>query len=198
MRFLDVDWISGPAGTYWANDTSDLYEQLVCKLERTCGYCFPYHTKIARRWPRPFHDHCHCEGFLIVPGQRAPLAFADYRVLVDGMSAQDRAAAVGLANYALLSRGIVEWHQLVHGDGTRVLTLEEVVSRNRLSRAALLAAGIKPFLADRVLEEARRTHEELARRARSALNARLRASARALEGVPDPLRTGSTFKPKPR
>lgn len=168
MARREFDFIDGPSGTTWLNDTGRAAYQLIASLVNTCGFCLPYHTKISlESWPVPFHGHCRCESVLILPGARAGNRFVDYAKLYVRLKADQRVAVVGSSNAKLIRAGLITVADVTNPE--RVRTLAEVVKAKRLSIKAMVKAGVAPAIAKRAYAEARLPGKLLAEQARRKL-----------------------------
>ena len=100
--------IDGQPGEVWTNDTGWVRYQFFASLVNTCGVCLQYHGKIGPPWPIPIHRGCRCRQSAIPPGRQAPEPFTDYMKLLEGMSRDQQAAAVGASNWRLIQSGAVK------------------------------------------------------------------------------------------
>ena len=71
MAAESSDGLGGRVGDRWRNMTDDTWYQLVASLRKSCAVCVRRHGRISPRpWPIPFHLHCECTQFPIIPGGR--------------------------------------------------------------------------------------------------------------------------------
>ena len=97
----------------WVNNTGVIQYQFVASLVDTCGVCLQYHLAIGRRWGIPYHFGCNCHQVVIRRGEKSPHAFIDYRALLDGMTHEQQAKALGDGNYCLLKERLATWEDIV-------------------------------------------------------------------------------------
>lgn len=149
---IDPRVITGQPGTRWRNPTPLVFFQLRCSLIRTCGRCLQFHGMIAPHWNLPFHRNCRCTVAVVAPYADSPFPFADFLAILNRMPEAQKTAAIGASNYRLLHAGLVQWDDIVTPE--RVRSLAEVVARNGLTVAAMVAAGVLPAIARRAYEAA--------------------------------------------
>lgn len=157
--------ITGDPGTVWVNKTPKPYYQFVCALSNTCGACLQHHTAIGHWWPIPIHRKCGCQQRLVRPGQAAPLAFADFRKILDEMSSDDQIAAVGAGVYPLLKGGVIAWGDVVTRYSVR--TLPEIVAWRRLTLDEMVAVGVDLATAVAAYEAVHTPEQDAIRRTRA-------------------------------
>jgi hypothetical protein len=143
--------IAGDPGSIWFNDTGIVYWQLLTSLVNVCPSCFSRHLQIAEDWDLPFHRACRCSARAVFPGNQA-FPFTNYVKLLEHMTPQSRADAVGKSNWRLIKAGLVDWPDIV--TATRVIPLHLVVAKLGLTVAALVAAGISRSTAEAAFSEA--------------------------------------------
>lgn len=139
--------IDGIPGEFWTNDTDVARYQFLPSFINSCGICLQYAYKVGPPWPIPLHPRCRCHQILLKPGATAPNAFADFRKILEAMPPDQQAAAIGKSAYQLLRSKVVTWEEAV--TASRIRSLEELVSRNRLSVVRLIKAGVQPGIAER-------------------------------------------------
>lgn len=161
---------NGTAGERWENDTGKVQYQFHASLINTCGVCLQYHLAISAWWPIPIHRGCRCYQTLVIPDAKAE-PFVDFRKLLDGMAEDQKQAAIGKAAYRLLKRGVVPWEEIV--TPSRVRTLEEIVSRRKLSIKVMTKAGIKPQIATRAYKAVNTPAHQIIQAHRKSLVANL-------------------------
>jgi hypothetical protein len=140
---------NGKPGETWKNDTGKARYQFVASLLNTCGVCFQYHMAVSTWFPIPLHHGCRCRQELIAPGMTAD-PFVDFREILDAMPPDQKVAAVGASAYRLIREGVIPWEEVV--TQSRVRTLEEVVSRRKLTVDTMEKAGVRPDIARRAWE----------------------------------------------
>jgi hypothetical protein len=165
--------ILGPAGDAWANNTGHVWWQLVCSLERTCGYCLPLHLAIADFWYVPFHGRCRCHAYPVPPDTRAQ-PFPDFRALIQGLTPDQRTSALGRSVDRLLGRGAVDWPDII--DHNHVLPLHEIVRRAGLKLSDLLKAGVPRHIAELAMTARPMTADQLIAAHRAALHRKVDAA----------------------
>ena len=143
------DGLGGRVGDRWRNLTGDTWYQLVASLRKSCAVCVRRHGRISPRpWPIPFHLHCECTQFPILPGGRAPVAFAASSLLMTAMPVGGQVELVGPLNWLIRSAGLVSWEDLFDGNGDP-RDFEDVVRRKGLTREQLRRAGVAEDVARR-------------------------------------------------
>ncbi len=81
-----------------------------------------------------------CIQRAVKQGQVAPIAFCNFRALLDRMDDAGKHAAVGRPNYALLSSGLATWGDIVTPN--RVREFHEVMDRKRLTVDQMVMHGV--------------------------------------------------------
>ena len=143
-------WAAAPASA-WKNWTGDTWYQLVSSLRKPCADCLRRHGRVSPRpWPIPFHPHCECEQWEVVPGGEAPLLFGDLPGLMPRLSDPGQVRVVGLPSWMLQQAGLVGWSDLFDGNG-EVRDFDLVVKRKGLTVNQLLGAGIPEAIARRAV-----------------------------------------------
>lgn len=172
MATYDGGLVNGPPGTRYTNDTSRVLYQFVASLINTCGTCIQYHMQIGTFWPIPLHRGCNCRQELVPPGKQAPHEFVDFEKILADLPQKQQIAAIGKSNYALLSRNIVEWEDVV--TPSRVRTFQEVVSRKNLTVDRLTKAGVDRGIAEKAYANVHTPEHEFVEKQRRDLLERLR------------------------
>ncbi len=131
--------ISGDPGSTWSNDGEKTQFQLIVHWGFSCGLCVQFDHQIGPYWPIPFHRRCVCTQSPVLPGQESR-PFVDYRAKILTVSPSQQAAIMGRANLTLVEQGIVKWDDVVTAG--RIRSLREVVSRNKLTVAQMVASGV--------------------------------------------------------
>lgn len=164
---------SGEVGQCWVNDTSTVYYQFIAGEGGCCGCCFQNQGCIGPWWGIPICRGCACLQRAIRPGESS-LPFVSFIDELKRFTEDQRHALVGRSNWQLLAGGLVGWVDVV--TPTRVRAFHEVIDRMKLSREAMLAAGVPSsdveaawslvFTPERLANDARR--RELLERLRGA------------------------------
>lgn len=163
---------NGTPGTTWTNDTGKVKYQFIANLRNTCGVCLQYHLAIGNSWPIPMHFGCNCVQRLIPPGGESR-PFVDFREVLADLPPDQKAAAVGAANWRLIESGRVKWADVVT-EG-RVRGLAEVVSLKRVTVKEMRGLGIGKLAAERAFAAGNAAAATLADEARRRLAEALRA-----------------------
>lgn len=158
--------LNGEAGETWTNDGAKVLYQLIVKFQNSCGVCIQFANAIGAFWPIPFHRNCRCVARAIWPGQQAA-PYVDYLEEIRKLDPKQQAVAVGASNWRLLEAGKVKWDDVV--TKTRVRTLQEVVSKNKLGVDQLVKAGVKPWIAEAAYKSVNTPAHVLANEARKEL-----------------------------
>jgi hypothetical protein len=116
-------------------------------------------------WPIPFHRGCQCEQRRIEPYAKAPHPFADFRKILDEMSPDAQAKAVGAGVYALLKSGLIEWGNVV--TRARVQSLTEIVAWKQLTMDEMVAVGVDLELAVAAYEAVHTPEQDAVRQERA-------------------------------
>jgi hypothetical protein len=156
--------IDGDPGDFWINETDRAWFQLHVTGNHTCGLCWQYNNKIARYWPLPLHGCCRCFQEAIKPGARAPKPFIDYEKTVAKLPPHEQNRVMGKGLYSLVRHKVIDWSEAVTPG--RIRTLEEVVSRNKLSVERMTKAGVTPRVARTAYESVHTPEHEIVERHR--------------------------------
>jgi hypothetical protein len=156
--------IDGDPGDFWTNDTEKAWFQLHVTGNHTCGLCWQYNNKIARYWPLPLHGCCRCWQEAIKPGARATKPFVDYEKSVAKLPPHEQNRVMGKGLYSLVSHKVIPWSEVVTPG--RIRTLEEVVSRNKLSIKTMEKAGVTPHTARTAYQAVNTPEHEIVERHR--------------------------------
>jgi len=156
---------NGNAGEAWTNDGPRVRYQLLVDWHNSCGLCCQYDHAIGPIWPTPFHRGCRCKQRPIWPGDSA-LPFVDFRQKIAELDHVQQSRVIGRANWNLIESGTLKWDDVVTSN--RVRTLREVVSREKLTVDAMVAAGVQRGQAERAFEAVHTPAHQLVEEARRA------------------------------
>jgi hypothetical protein len=162
---------SGAPGTTWKNTTGKVQYQLLVQWKNSCGVCIQRDRQIGPLWPTPFHHGCRCKQKAIWPNGES-LPFVDFRLKIAELDHAQQTRVVGRSNLTLIDAGVVQWSDVV--TPTRIRTLREVVSRQKLGVAAMVAAGVKRFQAEHAFETVNTPAHVLAEEQKVSAFAKLR------------------------
>ncbi len=162
---------NGEPGETFTNDTGKVQYQLIVQFQNSCGLCIQFAHAVGPHWPVPFHRACRCVNKAIWPGETSQ-PFVDFREEIRQLEPKQQAVAVGAANWRLVESGTVKWDDVV--TKTRVRSLREVVSRQQLSVADMLKAGVKRHTAESAHTAVNTPHHAIVEQHRRSLIEQLR------------------------
>ncbi len=169
---------SGKPGETWTNDTGKVQYQFICNFSNSCGVCAQYAGMIGPSWPIPYHHSCRCRQLMVPPGGTSQ-PFVDYLARVADLDPAQQARVMGASNYKLVSKGIVEWKDVVT-EG-RIRDLREVVSLKKLDVKTLVKAGVPPRIAEDAFQSVHTAAHDLAEQSRQRIFAALKAKGLSVE-----------------
>jgi hypothetical protein len=107
--------------------------------------CLQYHMAIGPPWGIPMHYNCRCRQVRIPPGGQGE-PFVDFHQILEDMTPDQQAAAVGSSVMKLIEAGDITFEDAV--SPLRVRTLRELVAIHHLTVQELVDAGIPASIAE--------------------------------------------------
>ena len=137
---------TGDPGTFFTNTTGRALYQLRVSFINSCGICIQYSGMVGPPWPIPFHHGCRCTQSVVRAGATAPNPFVDFMDVIDSLPPDQRSKVIGKAALQLVDSGVAKFSDFV--TGSRIRPLHEAVDRLKLSVKTMVAAGVKPAVAE--------------------------------------------------
>lgn len=167
---MNIIW-PGEAGDSYTNNTGKVVYQVQCQWHNTCGACAQYHDTVVDWWS-PLHHGCACVLIPIFPnGTSKP--YEDWQKIIQDLPESQQKEIAGASNWKLIQEGVVDFGDVV--TSTRVRSLQEVVSREKLTVDQMTEAGIRASVAEKAWATVNTPEHILADQTRAALFAKIKA-----------------------